>query len=330
MYLALSLAMETTWRKPSRIVRRLRRIAIVTTRGAGSGRSYGAALDLAAALRSRGHHVVVHDFPNLDVLRGWAQTGGVPCSLLVCIGGDGTLNAAVAAALRQCIPFLPVPSGFGNLFAGALRQPRRVDQVIELIDDGALIRVDVGQYKSELFLCQQSFGLLQQIQDSAEDTPARPRTRWLRSLSYYQTALRQALKDGRLPRFAVTIDGQFAVRDAVIVTVSNVPTYGSWLKLTPAASPVDGLFDVFVMRGRAKGEILSRLLTQHLHLAGADDGMFVWRGRHVIVAAPHRDPDEIVLRRRCLTVVTSPRTATKLLHGQASIDRSAGGIREVA
>lgn len=318
------------WHRPLRIVRASRPIAIVTTRGPGSRSSHGAALELADALRSRGYPLVLRDFSNLDELRSWAQTDGVHCSLLVAVGGDGTLNAAVAAALRERVPFLPVPSGFGNLFASTLRQPRRAEQVIDLIERGALIRVDVGQYKDEFFLCQQSFGLLQQIQDSAEHTPARPRARWLRSLSYYEAAVRQALRDSPLPRLTVAIDGHFVTRDAVIVTVSNVPTYGSWLKLTPAASPTDGLLDVFIMRGRHKSEILSRLLTRHLHLANGEDGMSVWRGRRVTVAVPRRAPDEIVLRRRCLTVLTSPKTAALLWQQQQSIEAGTARAREVA
>lgn len=288
-------------------------MVIVTTRGSGDGRSCARAEKLAEALRARNQRVIVKAFRSLDQLRSWACAGGIPSSLLVCIGGDGTLNAAVPAAVRQSAPFLPVPSGFGNLFATALRQPRSMDQVLELITNGAMIRVDVGQYKNELFLCQQSFGVLQQIQDRTEAEADRPRSRWLRSITYYQTAVRHALVAAQLPRLTVTVDGYPVSHDAAVVTVANVPTYGRWLQLTPDASPVDGLFEVFVMRGRSKADVLSRLLSRHLRLTDAVDNACVWRGRRVTVAAPHSVPDELLLLRHHVTVVVSMRTAARLL-----------------
>ena len=287
-------------------------IAIITTEGSGDGRSRARAAELCEALRESGHAVTLREFSDLDTLRSWAEAGGILCSLLVCIGGDGTLNAAVSAALRQSVPFLPVPSGFGNLFATALRQPRRVDQVVGLINTGARIAVDVGRYKREFFLCQQSFGLLQEIQDRTEAQGPRPRVRWLRSMAYYEAAVRQALRDTRVPRLTVAVDGQPVAHDAAVVTVSNVPTYGTWLKLTPSASPIDGLFDVFVMRGRSKAEILKRLLTHHLNLTSAVDGASVRRGRRITVAAPHAAAEEIVILPRRLTVIVSHQTARAL------------------
>ncbi len=311
----------------SGMLHRPQRVAIVTTRGSGDGRSVARACELSKALDRLGHRPTITEFSNLDDLRRWAARGGIPCSLLVCIGGDGTQSAAVLAALRQSVPLLAVPSGFGNLFANALHEPRRVEQVINLITGGTLIRVDVGQRNGAPFLCQESFGLLQQIQDRTEAKLVRPRARLLRSLAYYQTAVRQALRDAPLPRLTVTVDGRPVARDAVIVTVSNVPTYGGWLKLTPAASPIDGLFDVFIMRGRSKREILSKLLKRHLRLPAADAGTFVRCGRRVSVATAHGRADKLVVAPRSLTVVVSPQTAEALRRNRDTAVHAASARR---
>src|SRR5512140_3021565 len=144
--------MQVTHMEPGTLCRS-RQVAIVATRGSGDGRSGARALEISEALHSLGYRPALKEFSNLDDLRRWAASGGIPCSLLVCVGGDGTQSAAVSAALRQAVPLLPVPSGFGNLFANALRAPRRVEQVIDLITQGTLIRVDVGQRNGAPFLC---------------------------------------------------------------------------------------------------------------------------------------------------------------------------------
>jgi hypothetical protein len=102
--------------------------------------------------------------------------------------------------------------------------------------------------------------------------------------------------------------------DAVIVTVANVPTYGPWLPLTPAASPVDGLFDVFVMRRATKPQILASLLKRHLRLPGVEWGTLLCRGRRVSVARSRSARDELELMPGLLPVVVSPGAAAAL-HG---------------
>ena len=84
------------------------------------------------------------------------------------------------------------------------------------------------------------------------------------------------------------MDGEVVAADAVIVTVANVKTYGPWLPLTPAASPVDGLFDVFVIRRATKLAVLANLLKRQLRLPGAEQGTLLHRGRRVTVARSRR------------------------------------------
>lgn len=298
-------------------------IQVVATPGSGNGRALDTTLQLRGALRARGHRVKLEVFSDLDSLRRWAATGGTRFSLLICVGGDGTQSTAAVAAVRRSVPLLPVPSGFGNLFARAFRHPHRVDRVIDWLEHGEVVPVDVGVRNGVLFLCQESFGLLSQIQDRAEASPARPRARWRRWLGYYRMALRH-LRDTPLTPLRVAVDGRVVARDAVIVTVANVETYGAWLRLTPAASPIDGVFDVFVMRGTSKREILARLLKRQFRLPGTEQGTLVCRGRHVSVAAPHQARDQLHLIPRRLPVVVSAETAEALQRGLAPV----GGVAQ--
>jgi diacylglycerol kinase (ATP) len=269
------------------------------------------ALRLREALRAHRHEVKLDVFSDLESLRRWAATDSTRFSLLICVGGDGSQSAAAVAAVRRAVPLLPVPAGFGNLFARAFGHPHRVDRVIDLLDHGELVHADVGVRNGELFLCQESFGLLSQVQERVEGSHADPRARWRRWLAYYQAALRH-LRDTPLTALQVAVDGRVVTHDAVIVTVANVETYGAWLRLTPRASPVDGLFDVFVMRGATKPEILARLLRRHLRLPGVEQGTLVYRGRRVAVVASRSVRDELELIPGLLPVVVPPGTARAL------------------
>src|SRR4026209_1403802 len=99
--------MDTRW--PS--------VGIVLTPGSGEGRTRGIARRLARRVRRRGSEVTIRAFDDLPALIEWARASGPDFSVLICVGGDATQSAAADLARRPRIPFVPIPSGFGNLFA---------------------------------------------------------------------------------------------------------------------------------------------------------------------------------------------------------------------
>jgi diacylglycerol kinase (ATP) len=250
-------------------------------------------------------------FPDLERLRRWAKTGETRFGLLICVGGDGTQSAAAPAAFRRSVPFLPVPAGFGNLFARAFGHTPDVDLVSDLLARGRVVHADVGVRNGVPFLCNEAFGLVAELQERVERGLTRPRARWRRWLAYYRAALGH-LRTVPLPTFEVAVDGELVADDAAIVTVANVKTYGPWLPLTPAASPVDGLFDVFVMRRTTKRQILASLVRRQLRLPGVGHGTRLDRGRRVSVRRPGSARDEIELVPGLLPVIVSPGTAAAL------------------
>ena len=286
--------------------RRSRPIQIVATPGSGNGAAAAVATRLGEALRAQGHDVRLDIFPRLQALQRWAATDSSRISRLISVGGDGTQSAVAMAAARRSVPFLPVPAGFGNLFARAFRLGSRVEDVMDLFERGELVHADVGLQNGEPFLCHASFGLLSEVQARVE-AGRYPRVRWQRWVEYYRTAVRH-IRETPLAALRVVVDGRVVTGDAVVVTVANVETYGPWLRLTPAASPVDGLFDVFVMHGATKREVLAKLLRRHLRVPGADSGTHVYRGRRVSVVASGSPQQNLELVPGVLPVLVSPDT----------------------
>jgi hypothetical protein len=121
------------------------------------------------------------------------------------------------------------------------------------------------------------------------------------------------------------VDGRVVAVDAAVVVVANVESYGEWLPLTPHASPVDGLFDVFVMRGRSHRDVFVELLQRHLGMPGAR-ATRLYRGRRIRVSGRRASRDELTILRRRLPVVVTPETAASLRRGT----RSARGLADPA
>jgi len=249
-------------------------------------------------------------YEDLASLRRWAAACEKDFSYLVCVGGDATQSAAAHAAIRTDAAFVPVPAGFGNVFASVFGHPDRAEHVIELLENGERRRVDVGTVGDELFLSHRSYGLLEQVQQVAERGRKQPRHRLFRYLWYWGVG-RRFLFSTRLAGFQVEVDGVAVAEDAVLVTVANVETYRGFLSLTPTASPIDGLFDVFVIPRVGKLRLAWRLFSLFFRLRGRWKGVALHRGRRVTVTTPRRR-EELSVKRRALPLLV-PRGAIEAL-----------------
>lgn len=293
-------------RRPSVVPAQTRAtVEIVVTPGSGEGRATGTARRLSRLLARRGHQPNVRSFADLPALQQWAAALRPGPSHIVCVGGDATLSAAAPAAIRTGIPFVPVPNGFGNVFARVFRLPDRVEEVAMLVESGKVRRVDVGVVTNsgdgEVFLSHRSFGVLEQIQTAAERHRQQPRNRLLRYLWYYKVAFDFAFR-ARLTGAQVEIDGRSVTDDAVLVAVANVETYHGFLPLTPTASPIDGLFDVTLIPRMSKPALARQLVWLLLKLPGRWRGVRLHRGRRVVVTTPRRR-EELRISRRALPLV---------------------------
>jgi diacylglycerol kinase (ATP) len=284
-------------------------VQIVVTPGSGNGRAMMTARRLTRLLRRHGVETAIQTFDNLAALRSWADTCEPSFSHLICIGGDATLSNAALASVRTKVPFVPVPNGFGNLFARVFGFPDHAEAVVRLLETGQMRRVDVGAAEEkagpEPFLSHRSYGLLEQIQEAAEHGRRQPRQRLLRHLWYYGVAYRFLFR-ARLSSYAVEVDGATVADDAVLVTVANVETYGGFLTLTPSASPIDGRFDVAVLPRVSKAALMMRLVRALLRLSpGRHKPLTIYRGRRVVVTTPRRR-DVLTVWRQALPLLVPP------------------------
>jgi diacylglycerol kinase family enzyme len=295
-------------------------VQIVVTPGSGEGRAMATAKWVRRVLVRHGIPAGLRAFGDLAALGAWARTCGPDFGCLVCIGGDATLSAAASAAIRHDVPFVPVPGGFGNVFAQVFGLPHRADAVLDLLRHGEVRRVDVGVVDGgEIFLSHRSYGLLEQVQQAAERGRNQPRDRRWRHLAYYGVASR-FLFSAPLAARRVEIDGVVVNDDAVLVTVANVETYRGFLSLTPAASPIDGRFDVFVVPRVSKAGLAWRLIRLMLGLPGRWRGVQLHRGQRVVVTTPRRR-EELRAARRALPLLV-PRGAIERLE-RRTVDEEA-------
>ena len=293
-------------------------VQIVVTPGSGDGRAEAVARDLEHALRARGQAVRLSRFDDLYALARWGASCAAGFARLVSVGGDATMSAAAAAAVRHRVPLLPVPCGFGNLFARTFGHAGDAESAVQALDQDRVVWIDAGARHGGLFLSHESFGVLEDIQSSVEQEGVQPRSWLLRLLAYYRMGIRCI--GSTAPRsIGVEVDGVVVARRAALVTIANVRAYGDFLTLTPDASPMDGLLDVFVIPSVTRLGLWRPLLKLLLRVRPRRDEVLVRRGRRVSVRLPGRRREDIEVLAGVLPVLV----AAGWVERQATTQRSA-------
>src|SRR5215475_12126451 len=283
---------------PAAIFRMRTVVQIVVTPGSGEGRARCITRRLRRALKRRGHEVRVQSFGSLGKLLEWSDSSEPDFSHLVAVGGDATLSAAARAF------------GFDS----------RTPSVTELFERGEVRRVDVGSMSNgRLFLSHRSFGLLDDIQESVEKGRGQLTSRLWRHLAYFAEA-RRFLFRAPLPSIRVEVDGEMLTERAGLVTVANVETYRDYLSLTPTASPVDGVFDVFVIVSPSRFRLWLRVFRLLLTRSRQSEGMVLARGRQVRVTVDGQPPEELTVLRRALPLLVLPESMRELETRQAEAE----------
>jgi len=85
--------------------------------------------------------------------------------MVVCSGGDGTLDEVVAGLLESGakVPLGYVPAGSTNDFAASLKLPKTMLKAAQVAVDGADFTCDVGKFNNQTFVYIAAFGLFTDV-----------------------------------------------------------------------------------------------------------------------------------------------------------------------
>jgi diacylglycerol kinase family enzyme len=208
---------------------------------------------------------------------------------LVAAGGDGTVNAAAAAALDHGLPFGVLPLGTLNHFARDLEIPDDIDAAAGAIADALAASreriVDVATVNGRLFLNNASLGLYATMVVDRERQQRRlGRGKW----SALLRATLAALREPEAFEVAIEADGRTLRRRTPFVFVGNNDYIVQGPEAGRRASLDDGLLSVYVLHPRTAGGLLwLALRTLLLGTSGARDlDVFVTRSLEVHARAP--------------------------------------------
>ncbi len=243
----------------------------------GGGRAERAAGDLATSLRAAGHTTDLAA-TRREPAGDWLVQRLGDVSLLVVVGGDGTVRAAAGAAIRTRTPLYHVPFGTANLFAGEFGMDRHARTLHRAIDRFTVRWVDAADADGEGFVLMASVGYDAEV---VHDLAAH-RGRSISYLSYAGPLFRQ-LRRWQPATMSLTVDGRplGPTPTPGTVVVANARRYAFGLNPARMADMADGLLDVVYFPTASRWQLLTWLVKLRLGRHLADPALVMGRGATV-------------------------------------------------
>ena len=167
--------------------------------------------------------------------------------VIVCSGGDGTLNEAVAGMIDNGCdrPMGYIPSGSTNDFASSLLIPKTVSHVVKNIIEGTQYLCDVGSFNGRWFNYVAAFGIFTEVSYA---TPQQ-----LKNTFGHQAYIIESVKSfASLKSYQLKVQmGDTVIEDKFIYgMVANSKSVGGMKGITGKEIKLDdGLFEVILIKG---------------------------------------------------------------------------------
>ena len=166
--------------------------------------------------------------------------------LIVCCGGDGTLNETISGVLFRGVdvPIGYIPAGSTNDFAASLKLSTNIMQAAQDILEGSPKAYDVGNFGGRYFSYVASFGAFTR---TSYTTPQSIKNA-LGHTAYLLEGM-QELSQIRKEHIRMELDGQVVEDDFLFGAISNSTSVGGILALDPNQVDLgDGKFEIMLIR----------------------------------------------------------------------------------
>lgn len=186
--------------------------------------------------------------------------------LIVCSGGDGTLDEVVSGMMKRSSrePIGYIPTGTTNDFANSLKIPRNIMEAADNAVNGSVFSCDVGRFNDDIFVYIAAFGLF-------TDVSYQTKQEMKNILGHVAYLLEGTKRIFNVPsyRIKVTHDDEVIDDEFVFGMVTNSRSVGGFRNMIGKNVVFDdGLFEVTLIKTPknpiALQEIIAALLIEQI------------------------------------------------------------------
>lgn len=205
------------------------------------------------------YEVIVHPTQAPDDAYHLVKYNAQNYDLIVCSGGDGTLDEVVSGLMKNGadVPLGYIPSGSTNDFATSLSIDKNMLKAAQEIMDGKVYGCDVGKFNDRIFVYIAAFGLFTDVSYMTDQT--------LKNMLGHMAYLLEGVKriiDMKSVHMKIEANGQIYESDYMYGMITNSRSVGGFKHITGKNVEMDdGLFEVTLIRKPANPLELQKIMT---------------------------------------------------------------------
>lgn len=262
----------------------MKRALFIFNMRSGKGAIKGKLAEIIDLMIKAGYEVTAHPTQGRgDAIALVEETAG-EYDLVVCSGGDGTLDETVTGMMRRQnrVPIGYIPTGSTNDFGATLKIPRDPLKAADIAANGRDFPFDVGSFNDDSFVYIAAFGLFTDVSYITSQQ--------MKNVFGHAAYLMEvAKKAGQpIPGYALTveIDGQTIEDRFAFGMITNSSSIGGIKDFGGKnVDLADGLLEVTLIREPANPLELSEILACLANLVTDSPLIYTYKTDHIMIRA---------------------------------------------
>lgn len=202
--------------------------------------------DILELLEQGGYETLVRPTTKRGDACTYVQACAPETELVVCSGGDGTLDEVVTGILAggKRIPIGYIPAGSTNDFGISLRLPKNMIRAAEIVVTGRDFPCDVGAFNDDVFVYIAAFGLFTEVSYETDQDIKNV----LGHMAYLLEGVKRLSAIRSYP-LKVTYEDQVIEDEFIFGMITNSVSVGGFKQITGKNVELDdGVFEVTLIR----------------------------------------------------------------------------------
>ena len=250
---------------------------------AGKGKIKTNLLDIVDIFNKGGYEVIIYSTQKPRDAYEKAKEYESKVDLIVCSGGDGTLDEVVTGVMEvnSSVPIGYIPAGSTNDFATSLFMPKNMVEAAEGIMEEKLYHCDIGRFNDQSFTYIAAFGLFTDVAYQTDQD--------LKNILGHVAYLLEGVKrlfDIKFYHMKIQSEELTVEDDFIYGMVTNSRSVGGFKNLTGKNVDMnDGLFEVTMIRKPKNPLELQEIMTAMLTAEDNTDMIYSFKSAQLTITS---------------------------------------------
>lgn len=257
----------------------MKKLLFVVNGHSGKGQIKNKLLDIIDIMIKEGYHVQVHTTQEREDATKVVREQAKYYDLVVCSGGDGTLDEAVTGMMQSEVrtPLGYIPAGSTNDFANSLEIPKDMIQAAKTAVLGVPFSCDVGEFNGDYFIYVAAFGIFTDVSYATSQELKNA----LGHVAYILEGAKR-LYTIKTYHMRVEYDGNEIEGDFLLGMITNSTSVGGFKNMTGKDVKLDdGMFEVTLIHKPKNIIELNTIIASLTNLKDETDLIYSFRAESV-------------------------------------------------